>query len=172
MVTVGIKLSSRHCCRQQITSVPQLEAPGFDLPQRKRSSNPQHIPANNNKQHGAVSGNTQTETELSSPGTYTNHFLLQLTAWTLHKNIEIHNISDAHVMIMATLRLQFPIVTCHCIHNMNSISTACLVRSAGRVPRRPCVCLRPSCFADALTGLVQCWSNRESRELRGAKFAE
>ena len=170
MVTVGITLSSRHCCRQLITSVPQLEAPGFDLPQRKRSSNPQHIPANNNKQHGSVSGNT--ETELSSPGTYTNHFLLKLTTWTLHKNIEIHNISDAHVMIMATLRLQFPIVTCHCIHNMNSISTACLVRSAGRVPRRPCVCLRPSCFADALTGLVQCWSNRESRELRGAKFAE
>ena len=28
--------------------------------------------------------------KLSSPCAYTNHYLLQLTAWTLHKNIEIH----------------------------------------------------------------------------------
>ena len=39
--------------------------------------------------------------KLSSPGAYTNHYLLQLTAWTLHKNIEIHDIFDTHVMTLS-----------------------------------------------------------------------
>ena len=59
--------------------------------------------------------------KLSYAGAYTNHNLLQLIPYTLqglHKNIEIHNIFDTHVMTlslsvanrripMATLRLQF-----------------------------------------------------------------
>ena len=39
--------------------------------------------------------------KLSSPGAYTNHYLLQLTAWTLHRNIKIHNIFDNHVMTLS-----------------------------------------------------------------------
>ena len=39
--------------------------------------------------------------KLSSPGAYTNHYLLQLTAWTLHRNIEIHDIFDTHVMTLS-----------------------------------------------------------------------
>ena len=39
--------------------------------------------------------------KLSSCCAYTNHYLLQLMAWTLHKNIEIHDIFDTHVMTLS-----------------------------------------------------------------------
>ena len=41
------------------------------------------------------------ETQRQKLSSYTNHYLLQLTAWTMHKNIEIHDISDPHVMTLS-----------------------------------------------------------------------
>ena len=58
--------------------------------------------------------------KLSSPCAYNNHYLLQLTAWTLHKNIEIHNIFDTCVM---TLSGEAPWLLSDCSFPLSPLST-------------------------------------------------
>ena len=98
-VISGTTPRGRHQGRQLKTSVQQLEAPGFDLFDENEAqvrSTFQPTTTNNMAQfHESL------RQKLSSPGAYTNHYLLQLTAWTLHKNIEIHDIFDTHVMTLS-----------------------------------------------------------------------